>query len=190
MLRLKATLLSVLMLCCICCAGGFRVNAAEYTGKILAVYHEPVKVNTTWLDKVSVTLDNCAAPGQLVTVSYAPGGISEENHLGFIYRDLLQAARSVTMKNQFMNMVNGHVTVVADDTTKVVSKTTFWGYNWECGRNLDAGAAVGAAPQGGMGAAQQMPASAAQTQPAKRPGFGLPGVPGVPGVPGIGRFGF
>lgn len=160
-------------------------QSAEWTGKVLAVYHEPVNVNNTWLDKVSVTLAPCSAPNTLATAWYSPASLSDDTQLGFLYRNLVNAARSVVMKNQFMNSVNGHVTLMVDDTDKHITKTTFWGYNWECGRDVNApgaSASSGASPGVSASPATKPPADSS-AQPFRK------SVPGV-GIPGIGRFGF
>ena len=130
-------------------------SARDITGKVIAVYHEPVVVNTKTLDKVSVTVNSCAS-GQWETYSYSPGLVSDDNSLGFLYRDLTNAGRLAVMKNQFMNMVSGHVTLAVNDQNTIV-KTTFWGYNWECGRNIDGPPASGGAPVQGGGRAQATP---------------------------------
>lgn len=148
--------------------------AADVTGKVVAVYHEPVQVNAKWMDKVSVTLDNCATPGQYATFSYVPGAVSEDNALDFLFRDLANAARTTVTKNQYMNIVGGHATLSVNDQ-KVIQKTTLWGHNWECGRNISAG---------GGAAANATPTPGAQTQqPAQ-------GGKAKIGVPALGRFGF
>jgi len=166
---LMATTLSAPML---------SVQAADVTGKVVAVYHEPVLVNTRWMDKVSVTLDNCATPGQFATFSYTPGTVSEDNALDFLFRDLANAARTTVTKNQYMTIVGGHATLSVNDQ-KTIQKTTFWGHNWECGRNVSAG---GGAPYGSSNAS---PAPQTQQQPAPQ-GGAKPKI----GVPSLGRFGF
>ena len=153
--------------------------AAEVTGKVVAVYHEPVQINAPntppkWADKVSVTVDNCATPGQFVTASYTPGSVSDDNALGFLFRDLANAARTNITKNQYLTMVSGHVTLNVNDQ-RVIQKTTFWGYNWECGRNVSGGG-------GAVGSAA--PSASPASQPA--PQSGKPKV----GIPSLGRFGF
>ena len=179
---------SFLIAGCLLVASQLPARSAEWTGKVLAVYHEPVNVNNVWMDKVSLTLAPCSAPNTLATAWYNPGTLSEENHLSFLYRNLANAARSVVMKNQYMNSVNGHVTVVVDDTDKHITKTTFWGYNWECGRDVNApGASASSSASPGMPAgaapAATKPPADTSAQPYRK------SVPGV-GIPGIGRFGF
>ena len=138
---------------------GLAAEGREVSGKVVAVYHEPVTVNAKVLDKVSVTVDaSCASPSRYETVSYAPGAVSEDNHLGFLFRDLAVAARGMVQKNQFMNSVSGHVTLQVNEQN-TVQKTTFWGYNWECGRNIDNSPATPGmqAPQGYQAPQQQTP---------------------------------
>ena len=115
---------------------GVSAQAREISGKVLAVFHESVSVNNRWLDKISVTINSCNPAGQWETVSYSPGVLSNENSLGFLYGEMAGAAHSVVMKTPYLNSVSGYVTLAVNDQN-VVQKTTFWGYNWECGRNVD-----------------------------------------------------
>ena len=95
-----------------------------------------------------------------------------------------EAAKANVTRNQWMTMVNGHVTLQFNDTNRHVSKTTFWGYNWECGKNLETMA--GGGPGTGGNSAAPAQTAPAQSQPARKaPGFGVPGVPNP-----LGRFGF
>ncbi|MCA9806463.1 MAG: hypothetical protein KC476_00780 [Cyanobacteria bacterium HKST-UBA06] len=161
------------------------VLAKEVTGKVVAVYHEKVTVDKKVLDKVSVTVRDCAQGGQYTTVHYPAGTISDENHNGGVYNLLNMANRQAETKSQYMNSVGGHVTFTTNDDL-LVSKTRFWGYNWECGRNLDGpgGGGMSAAPQGGSTppAAVQQPAP---VQPAAAPPSSSPSP-----RRGLGRFGF
>ena len=109
--------------------------ARDVSGKVVAVYLEPVTVNNKVLDKVSVSMKNCAS-GQWETFAYSPGYVSDENSLGYLYNNLANAARSMVTKNQYMNSVSGHVTLVVNEQ-KAIQKTTFWGYNWECGQDVE-----------------------------------------------------
>jgi len=122
-------------------------QAKDITGKVVAVYHEPVTVNGKTLDKVSVSLSNCAT-GQWETFSYSPGGVSDDNSLGFLYRDLANAGRSMVSKSQYMTSVSGHATLVVNEQN-VIQKTTFWGYNWECGKDIEGKPSAASAPAGG-----------------------------------------
>jgi hypothetical protein len=149
--------------------------AKDVSGKVVGVFVEPVTVNNRVLDKVSVTVSSCQGGG-LQTVSYLPGLVSEDNALGFLFNQQTQAARAAVTKNQYMNMVSGHVSFVADDKTNTVQKTTFWGYNWECGKNVDT--ASGAAAGGGAATPSATPAT--PTTPA-RPGGGNPLMRRIPG---------
>lgn len=160
------------------------VWASDVTGKVVAVYHESVQVNQKWLDKVSVTIDTCAPNqvpgGQFATFSYSPGAVADDNALGFLFRDHANAARQTISKNQYMTVVGGHVTLAVNDQNKQIQKTTFWGHNWECGRNV--GGSTASATGAGGGAGYQAPAAAPATQqPASKPKIG---------VPSLGRFGF
>lgn len=119
-----------------------QAEARELMGKVMAVYHEPVTVNNKVMDKVSVTVAACGNE-KLETVSYSPGYVSDDNSLGYLYNHLAVAARTTSQKNQYMNSVGGHVTLALNDTSNVIQKTTFWAYNWECGRNLDAAGVAG-----------------------------------------------
>ena len=115
-------------------------EAKEVTGKVLAVYYEPVTINNKVFDKVSVTVQACQpSPTPLVTAYYLPGSVSDDNSLGYLFNHHAIAARSNVMKNQYMNSVSGHVTLVINDQTQAIQKTTFWGYNWECGRDIEPG---------------------------------------------------
>jgi hypothetical protein len=144
-------------------AYGFMMpaQARDITGKVMAVYLEPVTVNTKVMDKVSVSVKDCAT-GQWETASYSPGYVSDDNSLGFLYNNLANAARSMATRNQFMNSVSGHVMLSVNEN-KVIQKTTFWGYNWECGQDLDSGR-PSASPVGNTS-----PVQTAQPQPAAKP---------------------
>ncbi len=129
--------------------------AKEVSGKVVAVYYEPVTVNNKTMDKISATVQSCGT-GQFETVTYTPGAVSDDNSLGYLFTHLANHARSTSTRNQYMNAVQGYATFVTTDQN-VVQKTTFWGYNWECGRNLDGSAP---APGGGASASPgQAPAS-------------------------------
>lgn len=157
-------------------------NAKEVMGKVLAVYHEKVTVNQQVLDKVSVTVRSCLGNPPLETVHYSPGIVSETNDLGHLYRQLLNSARTNEVKNQYMTLIGGHASFDVDDTNKVL-KTTIWGYNWECGKNVGQSAASGSgasASAPNAGAVNSSGASAPAAAPAARPSLG--------GF-GIGRFG-
>jgi len=117
--------------------------ARDITGKVVAVYLEPVTVNSKVMDKVSVSVKSCAT-GQWETVSYSPGYVSDDNSLGYLYNNLANAARSMVTKNQYMSSVSGHVTLAVNEQN-VVQKTTFWGYNWECGQDAEGHASTGGA---------------------------------------------
>lgn len=144
------------------CGLAMPAQARDITGKVVAVYLEPVTVNTKVMDKVSVSVRDCTT-GQWETASYSPGYVSDDNSLGFLYNNLANAARSMVTKNQFMSSVSGHVTLAVNEN-KVIQKTTFWGYNWECGQDLDSGRGS-AAPMGNSVA----PAQSAQPQPTAKP---------------------
>lgn len=142
------------------------IQAKEVMGKVMAVYHEPVVVNTKIMDKVSVTVASCPS-GKFETVSYNPGSVSDDNSLGFLFTHLTMSARSTVQKNQYMNMVSGHASFDVNDNN-VIQKTTFWGYNWECGRNLD-----GAPPSSGASATPSTsPPASGGSAPAKNEGLG------------------
>jgi hypothetical protein len=158
------SLAGMALLCGVIAGMALPAIARDVTGKVTAVYHEPVVVNNKTLDKVSVSVNNCAT-GQWETFAYSPGAVSDDNSLGFLFNDLANAARSMATKNQYMNSVSGHVTLAVNEQN-MVQRTTFWGYNWECGKDLDAGApmspASGAkpsttAPQTGKPAATPNP---------------------------------
>ncbi len=153
MKKIAPTLLGVMLACNLC----MPAIARDITGKVMAVYHEPVVVNAKTLDKVSVSVNNCAT-NQWETASYSPGSVSDDNNLGFLFNDLANAARSVAMKNQFMNSVSGHVTLSVNEQN-TIQKTMFWGYNWECGQDLEGKSA----PAGGV---RTTPAAPVQQKPA------------------------
>lgn len=158
---------------------------SEVTGKVMAVFYEPVKVNTQWLDKVQVTIAPCNTQNQLATYWYTPGSLSDDNALGFLFRDLAHSARAAVMKTQYMTMVSGHVGLVVDAQNHV-SKTTFWGYNWECGRNISA-ASPAPATAGGYSA----PATTGTaTMPAQQPATNNTGAAAGAVLRNLGRFGF
>jgi hypothetical protein len=164
-------------------------EAKEVTGKVLAVYHEPITLNNKVFDKVSVTVHACSpSPTQLVTASYAPGSVSDDNSLGYLFNHQAIAARSSSSRNQFMNSVSGHITLLINDQTQLIEKTTFWGYNWECGRNIEK------ATTAPTGSTYQPPKGTAAPSTPSVPSIPslpyIPGVPGIPSIPGIGRFGF
>jgi hypothetical protein len=146
-------------------------DAREITGKVVAVFVEPVTVNTKVLDKVSVTVAACPS-GKYETVVYSPGNVSDDNSLGFLFEHQVNSARAAITKNQYMNMVSGHATFVVPDNGTTVQKTTFWGYNWECGVN------VGGTPGAGT------PATG-QSQPAPAQGKPAPGNPFMKRLPGF-----
>ncbi len=161
--------------------------AREVTGKVQAVFHEHVKVTDGWADKVSVTVKPCDNSAQYVTGGYAPGAVSDANALGFLYNDTVQAGRHTVTKSQYMNSVNGHVTLNLDDKN-VIHKTTFWGYNYECGTNIGENAITGSAGAStGASATTSTPATSAPATK-RRGGFGR--IPTGVSVPGVGRFGF
>ncbi len=162
--------------------------AREVTGKVQAVFHEHVKVTNGWADKVSVTLKPCDNSAQYVTGHYAAGSVSDDNALGFLYNDTVQAGRHTVTKSQYMNSVNGHVTLNLDDEN-VIHKTTFWGHNYECGANIGENAITGNAGAS-TGATTTTTGSQATPAPAsnRRGGFGR--IPTGVSVPGVGRFGF
>lgn len=175
-----ATLLAMAML-------GSQVALAEepvkeMTGKVMAVFYEPVKINNAWADKVSVTIAPCSMPGQLATYWYSPGSLSDDNALGFLFRDITQAARGTTMHTQYMNMVTGHVTLAVNDQNRI-SKTTFWGYNWECGRNISA-------PSSGSASAGAAPATGSYTPPPTQSPANTPANAAGQVLKNLGRFGF
>lgn len=158
--------------------------AKEVSGKVVAVYHEKVTVNNKVLDKISSTVRSCEPGNPFVTVNYSPGALSDDNAYGYIYNHLLNAARAAVTKSQYINSVSGHVTFTTNDSN-TVSKTKFWGYNWECGRSLDGPAAAG----GGFGGGTTPTAAKPQQPPA--PGQAPPPQPagGAGGAFGR-RFGF
>lgn len=136
--------------------------AKEVSGKVVAVYYEPVTINNKTMDKIAATVQFCGT-GQFETVTYSPGAVSDDNSLGYLFTHLANHARSTSTKNQYMNAVQGYATFVTNDQN-VVQKTTFWGYNWECGRNLD-----GATPAAGGATMSPGQAPAATTAPASKP---------------------
>jgi hypothetical protein len=145
-------------------ASGFALpaSARDISGKVVAVYEEPVTLNAKTWDKVSVTVNNCAT-NQWETVSYSPGNIADDNSLGFLFNDLANAARSMVSKTQYMNSVSGHVTLTVNEQN-VVQKTMFWGYNWECGQDID-GRTATTSPSAGGTAPSTAPASQAPSNP-------------------------
>lgn len=151
--------------------------SVEKSGKVMGVFHEKVKVNTSWMDKVSVTIRPCDGSAPLATYHYSPTIISDENVSGHLFNHLVTGARHSETKTQFMNSVNGHVTLNVTDQDQIL-KTTFWGHNWECGQDLDHGGSSSTSSPGVTpGASTSTPA--ATTQPARkpvRPRFGLPGL--------------
>ena len=152
-------------------------QAGEVTGKVVAVFHETVKVKENqWADKVSVTVADCNANNQFVTTHYAPGSLSEDNALGFNLRHLATAARSTEQYNQYMNVVSGHATIQFDDQSKTIQKTTVWGHNWACAKNVDEGKTpLTQAPQMEQQPNQGTPAQPVaqpQTQQAQEPSAG------------------
>lgn len=178
--------LMAIMLTCSLTAGVSQ--AKEITGKVVGVFHEKVTTpapNPKTLDKVSATVISCAN-GQFETVHYPLGIVSETNSLGHMFRHLATAARTTSTKNQYMNSVGGHATFETNDTNQVI-KTTFWGHNWECGRNLDApaGASASSAPAGNSAAATATP----QAQTAQPSSAGK-AAKVMGGLGRVGRFGF
>src|SRR5690349_16151693 len=67
--------------------------AGPVAGKVVAVSHEKVNVNNAWLDKVTVTVDSCAARGTLKTVHYLPATVSDRTALGHLFQNDLTHAR-------------------------------------------------------------------------------------------------
>ena len=121
--------------------------AKEVTGKVIAVFHEPVTVNAKTLDKVSATVLSCGT-NTMETVSWSAGSLADDNSLGYLFNHLANHARSTSTKNQYMNSVMGHATFVTNDQN-VVQKSTFWGYNWECGKNIEGASASAGSSSGG-----------------------------------------
>ncbi len=149
--RLKRLVVSALSLLLAggCCVTMLQANAMEVSGKVVGVFHEKVTTpapNPKTLDKVSATVIDCA-DGQFKTVHYPLGYVSEANSLGHLFRQLTNAARTTSTKNQYMNSVGGHATFETANNS-LVKKTTLWGYNWECGRNLDPPAGANASASG------------------------------------------
>ncbi len=136
-------------------------HAAEHTGKIVAIFHEPVVISQKTYDKVSVTVHDCKT-NQFVTGHYAPGHVSDSNAPGSLFRNTGNAARANTTKNQYMQLVNGHATLTLNDTSKEITKTTLWGYNWECGTNLSQGSVASTG-------SSSMPAAGNTTSPQATP---------------------
>jgi hypothetical protein len=145
-------------------------QAREITGKVVAVFTEPVTVNQKVLDKVSVTVASCPT-GKYETVVYSPGSVSEDNALGFLFEHSVQHGRAAVTKNQFMNMVNGHMTFTVPDTGTTVQKAVFWGANWECGVNVSGAPGAGASTGGVQPAQGKPPAGGGGGNPFMR---GLP----------------
>ncbi len=141
-------------------------HAADYTGKVVAIFHEPVVLQQKTYDKVSVTVHDCKT-NQFVTGHYSPGHVSDSNAPGSLFRNTGNAARANTTKNQYMQLVNGHATLTLNDTSKEITKTTLWGYNWECGNNLSQGSV--ASTGGGMPAAGGDSSASPQATPAAAP---------------------
>ncbi|MBY0405807.1 MAG: hypothetical protein K2X66_18030 [Cyanobacteria bacterium] len=111
------------------------VSAKDITGKVVGVFYEPVVVNAKTFDKVSVTVSACPT-GKFETVSFPVGSVSDDNSLGALFNHSVQSARHAVSKSQYMTSVGGHASFLTNDAN-VVQKSTFWGYNWECGQNLD-----------------------------------------------------
>jgi hypothetical protein len=141
--------------------------AADVTGKVQGVFYESVQVAPNkYADKVSVTIQTCGT-NALATGSYAPGSLSDENALGHLFEHQAHAARATVMKNQYMNSVDGFVTLALDPNNQII-KTTFWGHNWECGQNLDKGSVASAgagSPAVGGGAAAPAASGGAPASP-------------------------
>lgn len=189
--RRAVTALS-LLLAGSCCMVMLQANAVEVSGKVVGVFHEKVTTpapESKTFDKVSATVIDCA-DGQFKTVHYPLGYVSEANSMGHLFRQLANAARTTSTKNQYMNSVGGHATFETDDNS-LVNKTTLWGHNWECGRNLDspAGAIAGAGnPAGGQNAASSSSAAAPAQTPQSSGGSTAGKVFG--GLGKVRRFGF
>lgn len=98
-------------------------------GKVVKVTHHKVKVDTQWLDQVDVTVDSCAAPGQLVTVSYSPASISDRAALGHLFEEDLQSARTPDMKAQ--QLPNGYGLFWVDAANRV-QRTGLLGSKLDC----------------------------------------------------------
>jgi hypothetical protein len=169
----KLPLLAITLLVLPACLLPAVAQAREISGKVVAVFTEPVTINQKVLDKVSVTVASCPT-GKYETVVYSPGSVSEDNALGFLFEHSVQHGRAAVTKNQFMNMVNGHMTFTVPDNGTTVQKAVFWGANWECGVNVSGAPGAGAS-NGGM----QPPASGNQSKPPAG-GGGNPFMRGLP----------
>lgn len=98
-------------------------------GKIVNVTHEHVKVNTAWLDQVTVTVDACVPPNQLVTVKYAPGTISDLDALGHLFDEDIHSAKThADYKNQAPNGFG----IFWLDQNDFVTRTGLLGYKMDC----------------------------------------------------------
>ncbi len=93
-------------------------HAANVAGKIVSVSHEKVNVNNVWLDKISVTVDSCDAPGTLVTVQYSPATTSDRAALGHLFDQNITSARTADLKAQ--QMPNGYGVFWVDANNRVL----------------------------------------------------------------------
>jgi hypothetical protein len=104
---------------------------APVAGKVVAVAHEKVNVNNQWLDKISVTVDNCQARGTLQTVHYLPATVSDRTALGHLYEQDLHSARTANMERQ-QQQPNGFGVFWVDAQGRVL-RTGLLGHQVGCG---------------------------------------------------------
>lgn len=104
-------------------------NKKVVAGKVVAVSHEKVTVNTTVLDKITVTVDSCDARGTLKTVHYSPATVSDRTALGHLFDQNETSGRTPNMEAQ--QQANGFGLFWVDDSNRVL-RTGIMGHNVDC----------------------------------------------------------
>ena len=100
-------------------------------GKVVAVSHEKVQVNTQWLDQIKVKVESCAASGTLEEVVYSPATVSDRTALGHLFDEDLNQARQMVMLTP-QRQINGYGLFWVDANNKVL-RTGVLGYDIDCG---------------------------------------------------------
>lgn len=167
---------AITALCCPLAA--HAAGEHDITGKVMGVFHEPVKINNQWMDKVSLTIRPCnpSAGQTMATYEYVPSAVKDEAVAGHLFNQGAISARHMEQKNQYMQSINGHVTLKVNDQDQIL-KTTYWGYNYECGHNVDSASAVtgtstGTGTQSNVqGNTTKTPAATPSTTPQRGPSF-------------------
>ena len=101
-------------------------------GKVVAVSHEKVQVNTQWLDQIRVKVESCAARGTLEEVVYSPATVSDRTALGHLFNEDLNQARAMTMDTP-QRQINGYGLFWVDAANKVL-RTGVLGSDIDCGQ--------------------------------------------------------